>query len=604
MIETLRRGARDIFGMLFVIMMVMVIYVQAGSILFSSHFLQFTSFVHSLLYMFNMVLGEYDYGDLEATHRILAPLFFFTFQLLMMYLIVNLFICVINISFEAARADIKPNKYELLDFLQRSAKSYLPLALKRSLRTTQMGEKGSCEVVAMSSGYEKMVEEKCEKMVDKDDCQEFADDGLDDEMYLITRKTKSRRRRRWNIETGSTITIDRADSAMSVKVIQDNSRTHIRPETTPERTRSSEQTSQHRAASASQHRAITSNTNYSTEEMEMMERISRMEHQTNTKKQTSQNISFNSTADEDDFLMEIKGIRNVQKRRQTRHYISDLDSNEPHVDTNNEFIDAQLVETLNKLDRFSILELNDDDLENRFIAFLSENIKFPKPNTLKIPNAGFKNLVGRVIAKNRQQRIAEALYHKTKLEIFTPPEKITAPLTEVLARQISVKTPSETPDLPLQRSTPSRTLPKTPDPPSRGSTPGRLLPATPQSPWPEPLKPTLPPLEVEISPIQIEEDPPLIPELPATRPADLPPVKQAPKAWSIDPFSISGISQMNKQLKKRRLVSITEDLRLHGVDNKKAVNEQTTVKAKWKLAHSKNTDQPTKLHGGEEDKYS
>merc|ERR1712151_64819 len=86
---------------------------------------------------------------------------------------------------------------------------------------------------------------------------------------------------------------------------------------------------------------------------------------------------------------------------------------------------------------------------------------------------------------------------------------------------------------------------------------------------------------------QVEEDPPPIPELPATRPADLPPVKQAPKAWSIDPFSISGISQMNKQLKKRRLVSITADLRLHGVDNKKAVKEQTTAKAKWKLAHSK-----------------
>ena len=73
---------------LFVFVVVYSAFAQMGSLLFGSEMEDFTGFSASFVTLFNMLLGDFDWGAMDDS-SVLALYYFWAFYLLMFYLVSN-----------------------------------------------------------------------------------------------------------------------------------------------------------------------------------------------------------------------------------------------------------------------------------------------------------------------------------------------------------------------------------------------------------------------------------------------------------------------------------------------------------------------------------
>ncbi|KNC48686.1 polycystin 2 [Thecamonas trahens ATCC 50062] len=117
--ETLVRAAAD--TVLFMIMFLIIFfgYAQAGYMMFSADVEGFRTIFRSMESLVLSILGEFDYSQIERSNRYLAPLFFFSYMLLVFFVLLNVFIAIISSSFDsvreaAARRDAEQRVEQLL----------------------------------------------------------------------------------------------------------------------------------------------------------------------------------------------------------------------------------------------------------------------------------------------------------------------------------------------------------------------------------------------------------------------------------------------------------------------------------------------------------
>ena len=73
-----------------------------------------------------MMLGKYDFKEFVEANMILGPTFFVGFNVLGNWIVLNMFITILNDSFTAIRSnDFKENDYEILEFLFSQIKGRL-----------------------------------------------------------------------------------------------------------------------------------------------------------------------------------------------------------------------------------------------------------------------------------------------------------------------------------------------------------------------------------------------------------------------------------------------------------------------------------------------
>lgn len=66
---------------------VFLAYAQMGLLLFGNVHYDFRNFKESLLTMIRMILGDFDYEGIEEANRILGPIYFLTYILLVFFIL-------------------------------------------------------------------------------------------------------------------------------------------------------------------------------------------------------------------------------------------------------------------------------------------------------------------------------------------------------------------------------------------------------------------------------------------------------------------------------------------------------------------------------------
>ena len=68
----------------------------------------------------SLLLGKFDFYQFEEANAILGPIFFFGFNIVVNWVIVNMFISILNDSFELARSNnaMQNEDYNVIDFLR------------------------------------------------------------------------------------------------------------------------------------------------------------------------------------------------------------------------------------------------------------------------------------------------------------------------------------------------------------------------------------------------------------------------------------------------------------------------------------------------------
>uniref|UniRef100_A0A670ZDW6 Polycystin 2 like 2, transient receptor potential cation channel n=1 Tax=Pseudonaja textilis TaxID=8673 RepID=A0A670ZDW6_PSETE len=132
--STLSRCAKDIIGFAIMFFIIFFAYAQLGYLVFGSQVDEFSTFQNCIFTQFRIVLGDFNFADIEHANRILGPIYFITFVFFVFFVLLNMFLAIINDTYSEVKADFSviPNLCCFIDTLQNKRRDALLLSVKES----------------------------------------------------------------------------------------------------------------------------------------------------------------------------------------------------------------------------------------------------------------------------------------------------------------------------------------------------------------------------------------------------------------------------------------------------------------------------------------
>ncbi|XP_063148953.1 polycystin-2-like protein 2 [Candoia aspera] len=139
--STLSRCAKDIIGFAIMFFIIFFAYAQLGYLVFGSQVAEFSTFQNCIFTQFRIVLGDFNFADIEHANRILGPIYFITFVFFVFFVLLNMFLAIINDTYSEVKADfsvIPSREFEISDFIKQGYnKALVKLKLKRQASETE-----------------------------------------------------------------------------------------------------------------------------------------------------------------------------------------------------------------------------------------------------------------------------------------------------------------------------------------------------------------------------------------------------------------------------------------------------------------------------------
>ncbi|XP_041363051.1 polycystin-2-like isoform X2 [Gigantopelta aegis] len=125
--STLGRCAKDLAGFAVMFFIIFLAFTQLGYLLFGTQVKDFSNFQNSFFTLFRIILGDFDFHQLEAANRILGPIFFMLFVFFVFFVLINMFLAIINDTYSEVKGDManQKNEFEMTDYFKKSAQKVL-----------------------------------------------------------------------------------------------------------------------------------------------------------------------------------------------------------------------------------------------------------------------------------------------------------------------------------------------------------------------------------------------------------------------------------------------------------------------------------------------
>ncbi|XP_004580300.2 polycystin-2-like protein 1 [Ochotona princeps] len=137
--STLARCAKDILGFAVMFFIVFFAYAQLGYLLFGTQVENFSTFIKCIFTQFRIILGDFDYNAIDNANRILGPVYFVTYVFFVFFVLLNMFLAIINDTYSEVKEELAGQKDELQlsDLLKQS---YNKTLLRLRLRKEQVSD--------------------------------------------------------------------------------------------------------------------------------------------------------------------------------------------------------------------------------------------------------------------------------------------------------------------------------------------------------------------------------------------------------------------------------------------------------------------------------
>eukprot|EP00033_Pygsuia_biforma_P001086 GCRY01001237.1.p1 GENE.GCRY01001237.1~~GCRY01001237.1.p1 ORF type:complete len:759 (+),score=205.88 GCRY01001237.1:259-2535(+) len=133
--STLGKAAGDLFTFLIFFLIVLLGFASMGYLLFGPELMDYRDISSALSTVLQMSLGDFVYDDLQSVNRVLAPIYTALFILLVFFVMVNIFLAIINHSYDIVHEEVKKQESSLLDPVIKENLSRLIDRLRRHDRT-------------------------------------------------------------------------------------------------------------------------------------------------------------------------------------------------------------------------------------------------------------------------------------------------------------------------------------------------------------------------------------------------------------------------------------------------------------------------------------
>eukprot|EP00118_Oscarella_pearsei_P013529 m.109041 g.109041 ORF g.109041 m.109041 type:complete len:797 (+) comp37336_c0_seq2:145-2535(+) len=119
--STLSKCAKDVLGFCIMFFIVFFAYAQLGYLIFGAQVKDFSTFGDSIFTLFRIILGDFDFLEMEKANRILGPIFFVTYVFFVFFVLLNMFLAIINDSYSDVKGDTSEgdDEFRISDYLLR-----------------------------------------------------------------------------------------------------------------------------------------------------------------------------------------------------------------------------------------------------------------------------------------------------------------------------------------------------------------------------------------------------------------------------------------------------------------------------------------------------
>lgn len=116
---TLRNACRPLCMFFIMFAILFMAYAQFFHLIYYKELSSWKTMVHSMETCLQMMLGKFNYQAMEEVNSFLGLLFFVFYILTVAYILINMFLTILNESFYQVRCDIskQSNDYEIVDFM-------------------------------------------------------------------------------------------------------------------------------------------------------------------------------------------------------------------------------------------------------------------------------------------------------------------------------------------------------------------------------------------------------------------------------------------------------------------------------------------------------
>ncbi|KAJ8336193.1 hypothetical protein SKAU_G00395360 [Synaphobranchus kaupii] len=133
--STMSRCAKDITGFTIMFLIIFLAYAQLAYLVFGTQINDFSTFQACIFTQFRIILGDFDFSEIEEANRILGPIYFTTFVFFVFFILLNMFLAIINDTYSEVKGDMaqQRSEMELTDLIKKGYnQAMVKLRLKRT----------------------------------------------------------------------------------------------------------------------------------------------------------------------------------------------------------------------------------------------------------------------------------------------------------------------------------------------------------------------------------------------------------------------------------------------------------------------------------------
>ncbi|XP_077864172.1 polycystin-1-like protein 2 [Saccoglossus kowalevskii] len=150
---TLKYCFKDLLYFSVIWIIVFLAYCQVFYLVFGRALLDYATMSITMASQISMMLGRFDYHALNEINRIFSKVFFFFFILCLYWILMNMFLTILNQSIIAVKADInkQSNEYEIVDFVWRRFTKFIGMTSQANRRRQQQVPKVKVQIPSDSA---------------------------------------------------------------------------------------------------------------------------------------------------------------------------------------------------------------------------------------------------------------------------------------------------------------------------------------------------------------------------------------------------------------------------------------------------------------------
>ncbi|CAL8144331.1 unnamed protein product [Orchesella dallaii] len=124
--NTMSRCATDVGGFAIMFFIVFFAFAQLGYLLFGSKVEDFRTFYDTVFTLLRCILGDFNFRAIESANRVLGPIFFLTYVFFVFFVLLNMFLAIINDTYSEVKAEANAHaqEYEVTDYLRQGMNSW------------------------------------------------------------------------------------------------------------------------------------------------------------------------------------------------------------------------------------------------------------------------------------------------------------------------------------------------------------------------------------------------------------------------------------------------------------------------------------------------